>query len=130
MFRNYFKTAIRNLWKSKGYSALNILGLSVGMAVALVIGLWVQHEMSYDTFHKNGKNIGLIMKRTNFNDVKGVQAGIMLPLYQELKTNYPEVKNILAREYLIFYKETETEFNIVHIWDERRNPAELIYKPL
>lgn len=94
MFRNYLKTAIRNLWRSKGYSALNILGLSVGMAVALVIGLWVQHEMSYDTFHKNGKNIGLIMKRTNFNDVKGVQSGIMLPLYDELKTNYHELKNI------------------------------------
>jgi putative ABC transport system permease protein len=94
MFRNYFKTAIRNLWRNKGFSFINIFGLSVGMTVAMLIGLWVQHELSMNTFHENRKNIGLVMKKTNFNDVKGVQDGVMLPLYDELKNNYPEVKNI------------------------------------
>ena len=45
-------------------------------------------------------------------------------------TEDPLVKNILARDYLIFYVETETAYNIVHIWDERRNPNEMIYKVL
>jgi toxin YoeB len=45
-------------------------------------------------------------------------------------TEDPLVKNILARDYLIFYVETVTEYNIVHIWDERRNPNEMIYKVL
>lgn len=45
-------------------------------------------------------------------------------------TDDPEVKNILAKEFLIFYIETGTEFNIMHIWDERRNPDEMIYKLL
>ena len=45
-------------------------------------------------------------------------------------TNDPEVKNILARDYLIFYIETDVEYTIIHIWDERRNPEELIYKTL
>ena len=46
------------------------------------------------------------------------------------QTDDPEVKNILAREYLIFYVESDTEFTIIHIWDERRNPEELAYKTL
>jgi putative ABC transport system permease protein len=94
MFKNYLKTAVRNLWRNKGFSFINIFGLSVGMAVAMLIGLWVQHELSMNTFHKNRKNIGMVMKKTNYNGVKGVQEGVMLPLYDELKNNYPEVKNI------------------------------------
>jgi hypothetical protein len=50
MFKNYFKTAWRNIVRSKGYSALNIFGLATGMAVALIIGLWVHHQYSYDKF--------------------------------------------------------------------------------
>ena len=55
MFKNYLKTAWRNLLKNKGYSILNILGLATGMAVAMLIGLWAQHEISYDSFHANKK---------------------------------------------------------------------------
>jgi putative ABC transport system permease protein len=50
MFKNYFKLAWRNIIKSKGYSALNIFGLATGMAVALLIGLWVYSEYSFDRF--------------------------------------------------------------------------------
>ncbi len=57
MIRNYFKTAWRNLWRHKMYSLINIKGLTVGLAVGILILLWVQDEFSYDGFHKNGKNI-------------------------------------------------------------------------
>ncbi|MCG6912750.1 ABC transporter permease, partial [bacterium BMS3Abin03] len=50
MFTNYIKVAIRNLKKYKGYSFINILGLSVGMACTILILLWVQDELSYDRF--------------------------------------------------------------------------------
>ncbi|HXB93740.1 MAG TPA: hypothetical protein VNU70_01235, partial [Puia sp.] len=53
MFRNYFLTAWRNLARNKAHSTLNILGLSIGMAVALLIGLWVQYQYSYDRFLPN-----------------------------------------------------------------------------
>lgn len=94
MFKNYFKIALRNLWKNKAYSFINIFGLAVGMTVTLLIGLWVQYEMNYDSFHVNKNNIGLVMKNTFFNNQKNSQSGVMLPLYDELKTNYPEVKYI------------------------------------
>jgi putative ABC transport system permease protein len=65
MFKNYFTTAWRNVLKNKGYSILNILGLATGMAVALLIGLWVHFEYSYDKFLPNYER--LYQVRRNFN---------------------------------------------------------------
>ena len=57
MFSNYLKIAVRNLLKNKGFSFINILGLSVGMASAILILLWINHEMSYDQFHEKKDRI-------------------------------------------------------------------------
>ncbi len=57
MFRNYFKTALRNLRKNKLYSAINIFGLTVGLAACLLIGVYINHEISYDTFNTNANRI-------------------------------------------------------------------------
>lgn len=57
MIRNYFKIAWRNLLKNKGYASINILGLSIGMAVCLLIMLFVQHELSFDQYHTNAGRI-------------------------------------------------------------------------
>lgn len=53
MLRNYLKIAWRNLIRNKAYSAINIGGRAVGMAVAMLIGLWVHDELSFDKYHKN-----------------------------------------------------------------------------
>jgi putative ABC transport system permease protein len=57
MFKNYLKVALRNIRKQKGYAFLNISGLAIGMAVCLMILLWVRGELSYDTFHLEADNI-------------------------------------------------------------------------
>ena len=57
MFRNYLKTAWRNLARYKAYSAINISGLAIGLAVCMLIVLYVGHESSYDQFHKNADRI-------------------------------------------------------------------------
>ena len=57
MFKNYFKVALRNLRKNKGYSIINIAGLAAGMAVCILIMLWVQDEMSYDRFNTHADQI-------------------------------------------------------------------------
>jgi len=67
MIKNYFKIAWRNLTKSKGYSAINIGGLAVGMAVAMMIGLWVYDELTFDKYHKNYDRIAQVMQHANFN---------------------------------------------------------------
>ena len=51
MLRNFFLVTIRNLWRNKSFSTINILGLAIGMGAALLIGLWVQNEHSYDSFY-------------------------------------------------------------------------------
>jgi putative ABC transport system permease protein len=57
MLRNYIKTAWRNLLRNKFYSAINIAGLTIGLAVGMLILLWVQDELSFDSFHKQTANI-------------------------------------------------------------------------
>jgi putative ABC transport system permease protein len=57
MIKNYLKTAWRNLWKNKLYSAINIFGLAIGLAACLLIGIYIFHELSYDKFNQNAKNI-------------------------------------------------------------------------
>jgi putative ABC transport system permease protein len=51
MFKNYFKVAFRNLWKNKIFSAINIIGLSIGLAASILIMLFVSYEKSFDNFH-------------------------------------------------------------------------------
>jgi putative ABC transport system permease protein len=57
MINNYFKTALRNLWKNKATSFINLFGLSIGMTAAVFIFLWVQNEMTFDNYHPDKNNI-------------------------------------------------------------------------
>jgi putative ABC transport system permease protein len=62
MLRNYFKTAFRSLVKDRSHSVINIAGLSIGMAVALLIGLWIYDELSYDRNFKNYDRIAEVVQ--------------------------------------------------------------------
>ncbi len=57
MFKNYIKTAWRNLGKNKLYAGINIFGLTVGLAACLLIGVYIDHELSYDKFNANANRI-------------------------------------------------------------------------
>ncbi len=57
MFKNYFKVAVRSLLKRKTYTLINILGLATGMAVCLLIVLFIKSELGYDSFHKNADKV-------------------------------------------------------------------------
>ncbi len=92
MLKSYFKIAWRNLWINKGLSFINIFGLAIGMAFTMLIGLWIQYETGFDSFHKNGDRIALVQKHILFNNNRTTQGATQLPLYDELKNNYPEVK--------------------------------------
>ena len=70
MLKNYFKTAFRNFSRRKVHSIINVFGLVIGMAVTIMIMLWVQDELSYDSYNSNAKNIYHVYKSvyTNNND--------------------------------------------------------------
>src|SRR4051794_8463104 len=68
MLKNYFKIAFRNLLRNKGFSVINIVGLGIGMASALLILLWIQNEISYDQFHVKKDRIYEAWNRASFSD--------------------------------------------------------------
>jgi putative ABC transport system permease protein len=68
MFKNYFKTARRNLMKSKMFSFINILGLTIGITVCMMIYLFIMNEFSVDRFHKNGDRIYRVMRGAAIDD--------------------------------------------------------------
>jgi hypothetical protein len=98
MFRNYFKTSWRNIIKEKGYSGFNILGLAIGMAVALVIGLWVQYQSSYDRWLPNYGQAYRTMVRSSRNGVVEAGDATCLPLADAIKKDVPEVKYVAQAE--------------------------------
>ena len=96
MFKNYLKTAWRNLWKNKGYSSITVLGLAAGMAVAMLIGLWIWDEITYDHYHKNHDQLAQVMTTVvrNGGELNTVPA-VASPLGNELRTKYgSDFKNV------------------------------------
>jgi len=88
MIRNYLKIAWRNLIKNKASSFINIGGLAVGMAVAMLIGLWIWDELSFDKYHQNYDRIAQVMEHETFNGNINTGAPIPLPLDAELRKSY------------------------------------------
>ena len=88
MIRNYFKTAWRNLLKNKGYSAINIGGLAVGMAVTMLIGLWIWDELTFNKYHKNYDNVAQVMQHQSFNGEIGTQNSNPAVLAQQIRDKY------------------------------------------
>jgi putative ABC transport system permease protein len=96
MIKNYFKIAWRNLLKNKVYSIINILGLATGMAVALLIALWIWDEVTYDTYHANHKQLAQVMT-TFYDDNNVAQTGsaVCMPIGTELRSKFgSDFKNI------------------------------------
>ena len=88
MIKNYFKIAWRNILKNKVYSFINIFGLAVGMAVALIIGMWVFEELSYDSNFKNSEKLAQVYQHQTFNGKIGTGQPIPIPLEKMLRENY------------------------------------------
>jgi putative ABC transport system permease protein len=91
MFKNYFKIAWRNLARNKITLFINIGGLAVGMAVAMLIGLWIWDEISFDKYNKNYDNIAQLARKETVNGESFVSENsnhFPIPLAGELRTNY------------------------------------------
>ncbi len=88
MFKNYFKIAFRSLYGSKGYSAINVGGLAVGMAVAMLIGLWVHDELAFNKYHQNYDRIVQVMQHANFNGEIRTQISNPAAMGPELRARY------------------------------------------
>ncbi|MBD0352990.1 MAG: ABC transporter permease, partial [Flavisolibacter sp.] len=93
LFINYFKIAFRNLWKNKGYSAINIFGLAVGLATCLLITLYILDELSYDKYNVNADRIYRVDADLKFGGDLQKLAVAPDPLAFTVVREYPQVEN-------------------------------------
>src|SRR5579872_1086322 len=92
MIRNYFKTALRNLWKNKGFSAINIVGLAIGLATCLLILIFVMDERSYDRYNTKADRIYRLDGDIKFGGNHFILAVAPAPAGPALRRDYPEVE--------------------------------------
>lgn len=95
MIKNFFKIAYRNLLRNKGFSFLNITGLAIGMAAAILIILWIQNELSFDAFHENKDRIYQVWNRAVYNGQIGTSNTVSAPAAQAIKKDIPEVERVV-----------------------------------
>ena len=97
MLRNYFKIALRNLWKSKAFSAINVLGLTIGITVCLMIFLFIVSEFSFDQFHKDGNRIYRVMRGFKREGEEKAVAYLSGPYAQALQTDFEKEMESVVR---------------------------------
>src|ERR1700748_657270 len=100
MFKNYFKIAFRNLWRNKGFSAINIFGLAIGLAGCLLIALFVVDELSYDKYNLKADRIYRVSP--NFKVSGGVfnDRESPAPMAAAMARDYPQIECATRLQYI------------------------------
>ena len=93
MFNNYFKIAWRNLLRNRAFSAINIVGLAIGLASCMLISLYVLDELSFDRYNEKADRIVRVIFKGTMQGGKMNEAHVMAPTAQALKDDYPEVQS-------------------------------------
>ncbi|MEP4091336.1 ABC transporter permease [Reichenbachiella sp.] len=93
MLKNFLKITLRNLFKNKLYSAINILGLSIGIVCSILIWLWVTDELSFDKFLPKYKRLSQVWVHATFDGKINTWQSIPLPTYEAMKTAHSSVVN-------------------------------------
>lgn len=88
MIKNYFKMAWRNLIKNRSYGLINIFGLTIGLAVVLLIALWIWDELSFDRYFKNHRRIALVLRQNTKDNTTYTNWSLPMPLADALRKDY------------------------------------------
>lgn len=110
MLKNYIKITFRNLAKNRTYSAINLFGLSIGMTTAILIGLWVWDEVSYNKSHKHYGRIARVMQHQTYNGVTNTTVATPLPMRAALQSEHASDFTYIAssswtRDYVLSFGE-------------------------
>lgn len=95
MIRNYLKIAYRNLLRNKGFSVINITGLAIGMAAAMLILFWIRDEVSYDQFHQNKDRIYQVYNRVKMEGKISSWGGVSAPTTPAIQKDLPDVERVV-----------------------------------
>ncbi|HVU99622.1 MAG TPA: ABC transporter permease [Puia sp.] len=112
MLHNYLKIAIRNLLRNKGFSAINISGLAIGMASALLILLWVHNELTFDRWYPNTSRLYQLYNRDNLQGNLVAWPNTPKPLAPFIKKDFPDVEDVTRYRNVIYLLSTgDTRLN-------------------
>ena len=99
MIRNYLLVTLRNLFKTRIYSFINVSGLAIGIASSILILLWVSDELSYDKFVPKHKKLYQLMINAHFNDKVNTWASVPLPAYEAMKSAHHQISNATVADW-------------------------------
>lgn len=122
MIRNYFKIAFRNLLKNKGYSFINITGLATGMGVALLIGLWIWDELTFNRYHRNYDRLAQVWQHNIYNGVKQSQVSNPAVMAEEIRNNF-------GSDFKYVIQSTWNFGRILTVGDKKFNKSGMYWEP-
>ena len=130
MIKNYLKIGFRNLVKNKVFSLINILGLSTGICITLLISLWVWDEISFNHYHQHHERLGEIVSIEKINGIVTTLEFSSVPIAAALRNQYPEdFKGVsLTREINAVLALGNKKINAFGLWAEPPFPAMLTLK--
>ncbi len=99
MIKNYVLIAIRNIFKNRVYSFINIFGLAIGLTCSILILLWVQDEMSYDSFQPKADRLYQVWLQAQWDEELGSQVALPLPTYEALKTADSHIERVALTDW-------------------------------
>ncbi|UCG60391.1 MAG: ABC transporter permease [Candidatus Zixiibacteriota bacterium] len=111
MLLNYLKSALRSIARHKGYSAINIFGLAIGLASSLAVFLWVVDEIGYDRFHANGEQIYRCNREVIWNNRTAFDEAMSMPVGPTIKERTPDVVECVrtrSTNWKLGYRENST----------------------
>lgn len=110
MFRSYFIATIRTLLKNRGLTAINILGLAIGMASVILIALYIQYEFSYDRHHANATRIYSVFRSVSMENTTSINPRASGALAPALKRDFPEIQEAIRTQRLTAWVKTDDRF--------------------
>ncbi len=110
MFRSYLTATLRTLLKNRGLTAINILGLAIGMASVILIALYIQYEFSYDQHHVNATRIYRVFRTVSMENTTSVSPRASGALAPTLKRDFPEVQEAIRTQRLTAWVKTDDRF--------------------
>ena len=99
MLKNYMTTALRNLWRSKGSTLINLSGLTLGITTSLILFLLVRHQSSFDNFHSKLDRIYRVVRQSDGNQGKNYSPGVPPVLPVAFKMDFPEAEEVVFTSY-------------------------------
>jgi ABC-type antimicrobial peptide transport system permease subunit len=94
-----YKTSVRNLWKNRSHSLINVLGLSIGITCSILLFLLIRFWLSFDTFHANADRIYRLLRETTYQGNTDHTPGTPVPAIEALRNDFPEIEEVLFMSY-------------------------------